>query len=298
MLSHDLKEHLSWSVWQPLEGSWLGDKLPSSPGLYRIRRVGHDDLDYIGQTGSGKMTLRQRLGMLRSVYADKMPYRDPHTAGPALWALRHSTGCEFEVSFALFDGPTPLRKGFECVAISLYRQVWHRSPTIQFGRMPAGYRMSSSNNARLIQADKRFRGGPTTQRDASHLCSIPPVGALDGDPQGGCWCRHAWSNWTSVHDALELIPLGSKGLYRIRRPGNLGLLYIGQGNIRNRLMTHLQKIGIPRYSRQAAIFAGALDCSWVINEAWHEHERLELENDLIAAYVLAMHNVPAAQFMG
>src|ERR1043166_8492915 len=30
------------------------------------------------------MTLRARLGMLRGIYGPVMPYRDPHTAGPAL----------------------------------------------------------------------------------------------------------------------------------------------------------------------------------------------------------------------
>ena len=52
-------------------------------GLYRIRRAGRDDLDYIGQTG---LRLRDRLAMLRGIYRDKMPYRDPHTVAPALWA--------------------------------------------------------------------------------------------------------------------------------------------------------------------------------------------------------------------
>jgi hypothetical protein len=57
------------------------------PGLYRIRRRGREDLDYLGQTG---LTLRQRVVMLRGVFGDVMPYRDPHTAGPGLWALRQA----------------------------------------------------------------------------------------------------------------------------------------------------------------------------------------------------------------
>ena len=35
------------------------------PSLYRIRRVGRADLDYIGQTGVG---LRRRLAMLSGIY--------------------------------------------------------------------------------------------------------------------------------------------------------------------------------------------------------------------------------------
>ena len=47
------------------------------------------------------MTLKQRLGMLRGVYGEEMPYRDPHTAAPALWALRRQDGCHFEVSVSV-----------------------------------------------------------------------------------------------------------------------------------------------------------------------------------------------------
>jgi hypothetical protein len=70
---------LVWSPGLPHWTCWLGQRLPNVPGLYRIRRVGRDDLDYIGQTGAGGMTLKKRMGMLRGIYAEVMPYRDPHT---------------------------------------------------------------------------------------------------------------------------------------------------------------------------------------------------------------------------
>src|SRR5262249_34195573 len=88
----------AWSDWQPLNGSWLAANIPARPGLYRICRQGREDLDYVGQTGDGKMTLRNRLGMLRGIYDSVMPYRDPHTAGPALWALRQLGNQPFLVS--------------------------------------------------------------------------------------------------------------------------------------------------------------------------------------------------------
>jgi hypothetical protein len=115
----DVSQLLRWSDWQALRGSWSGGKVPTAPGLYRIRRAGREDLDYIGQTGSGTMTLRKRLGMLKGIYAAEMPYRAPHTAGPALWALLHSKGVPFEVSVAVVEGTDPWRKGLECLAIAL-----------------------------------------------------------------------------------------------------------------------------------------------------------------------------------
>src|SRR5690242_51447 len=164
---------LAWSTWQLLYESWLSGRLPDRPGLYRIRRTGRSDLDYIGQTGMGNMTLRQRAGMLRGVFAEEMPYRDPHTAGPALWALRYAITknednntndwSTFEISVVPVEGDTPWRKGLECVAIGLYRQEHGCSPTVNWGRMPLGYRMSSGNNARLVAAGKRQRGRPTDE---------------------------------------------------------------------------------------------------------------------------------------
>ena len=60
------REHFDfgWTEWLPLDGAWRGTLVPTTAGLYRIRRVGRDDLDYIGQTGAGTMNLRKRLAML------------------------------------------------------------------------------------------------------------------------------------------------------------------------------------------------------------------------------------------
>lgn len=203
-----------------------GERLPRLLGLYRIRRAGREDVDYIGQTG---LALRQRQGMLSGVYAEEMPYRDPHTAGPALWAMRHATGCAFEVAVAPFTGAYAMRLGLEAVAIAAYRQAWGRSPTIQFGRMPLGYRMSTANNRRLVEAGKRFRGGVSVDVDASHAPSIAPMGPLSGDPAGMNWCGHQWSEWGPAAAIARLVARDARGLYRLRVPGQAGLVYVGQG---------------------------------------------------------------------
>src|SRR5262249_46378159 len=147
---------LIWSDWYALEGCWRQDVIPRQAGLYQIRRAGLDGVDYIGQTGLG---LRRRLAMLKGVYAAAMPYRDPHTAAPALWACRDDLGCDFEVSVCPVDGDTLWRKGLEALAIALYRRETGRSPAWDFGRMPRGYQISSGNNAKLVAAERRSRGG-------------------------------------------------------------------------------------------------------------------------------------------
>ena len=290
-------EILTWSAWIQLEGCWLGSGLPTRPGLYRIQRAGRDDLDYIGQTGAGRMTLRARLAMLRGVYGATMPYRDPHTAGPALWALRQHDPQPFLVSVVPLEGPTPWRKGWECVAISLYRQAHGRSPTVNFGRMPYGYRISTGNTAQLVAKALRSRGGPTTEPTTSHLPGISPVGPLTGDVEGADWCGHQWSAWMPVREGVRQLPPEAQGLYRIRDPQRTGLIYIGQGTIRARLAAHLGKVNRPT-ARQSEWFAGPIESSWVVHTAWYPHQRLELENDLIAAYLLTTGDVPPAQFLG
>jgi hypothetical protein len=288
---------LAWTPWVPLRTSPSDPIVPRLPGLYRIRRVGRTDLDYIGQTG---LRLGQRLAMLRGAYAEEMPYRDPHTLAPALWALRHATGCDFEVSVTPIEGSTPWRKGLEALAIDLYRQEHRCSPTIEFGRVPVGYRPSSANNARLVQAGKRFRGGQAPDVvHASHAPGIPPVAPLKGDPQASRWVGHDWSSWKPMTtNSLRSIPIGN-GLYRLRGDDDSQLLYIGQGRVPDRALAHLAKLRIVGHP-QAAVFETQkrFEFSFVLNDDWLSHQRLELENDLIAAHLLHTGVIPVAQFLG
>jgi hypothetical protein len=291
-------EVLHWSDWRPVAGASRDASIPDAPGLYRIRRIGREDLDYIGQTGMGTMTLRKRLGMLRGVYGEMMPYRDPHTAGPALWALYHQTGEDFEVSVVPVEGSTPWRKGLEAMAIALYRQECGRSPTVAFGRMPAGYRASSPYNRRLLAAGRVFRGSPTEERDASHAPGMPPLGPLTGDPHGVGWGGHVWSPWVPLEEIAAYRPQGS-GLYRIRGRERGGLKYLGQGSIAQRLLAHLAKTRVPDHPQGQLLTAAApLECSWVVNDKWLSHQRLELENDLIASHLFVTGEIPVGQFRG
>ncbi len=291
-------EHIQWTKWQPLYEAWKGKKLPSVGGLYRIRRMGFDGLDYIGQTGKGTMTLKKRIAMLKGVWGNEMPYRDPHTAGPALWALRHKDGSDFEISVSPMTVPTPKRKGLEALAQSLYRQEWNQSPTLNFGRMPAGYLMSSANNSKLVSAGKRFRGGPSNIMNASHELGLPPEGPLESSFIESNWCGHRWTDWKALEKYKELKP-SEIGLYRVIDLKNKELFYIGEGKIRSRLESLVKKTHIPGHSQGELLNKADEICfSYVVNATWKKHQRLELENDLIAAHVLYHSKVPTVQFLG
>lgn len=165
-----------WSPWLEIDDVLARPLHPLAPGLYRLRRRGRSDLDYIGQTGR---TLRGRVRMLRGIFGDEMPYRDPHTAGPALWSLLQASDCSFEVSVVEVHAEPDWRKRLEALAISLYRQRHRRSPTANLGRMPAGYVISSGRNAKLAAAGGQRRGGRSNTVTASSAPSVAPVGPLD-----------------------------------------------------------------------------------------------------------------------
>ena len=283
-----------WETWLPLATA-AEARLPSQQGLYRIRRIGGSELDYVGQTGMGTMTLRKRVSMLRGVYGSVMPYRDPHTAAPGLWALRQE-GCDFEVSVTVVDGTTQKRKTLEAVAIMLYRLEHGRSPTLNFGRMPVGYLMSSGNNAGVVARGRRFRGGPTTERSVSHLLSLPPLTSAFGASISRGWGGHSWQPWVPLRGLR--VSTDSVGLYRVRDPSRTGLVYVGQGRIMVRLLAHLAKVNRPEHPQARWFGTPGLECSWTANGSWFDHQRLELENDLIAAHFLEHGVPPSAQFLG
>ena len=281
-----------WSPWVPLNGASRNRQIPDLPGLYRIRRT--DDgprLAYVGQTGD---SLRGRLGQLRGVYAPDMPFRDPHTVAPALWALRHRDGCDFEASAAVAKGEAPWRKALEATTITLYRFVAEQSPYFNFGRMPAGYRNSTGNNKRLVDTGKRARGGPDPSAPIS-IASIPVKGDSLTDPESQAWMGWPWSDWSSIPDVRKSAT--GVGLYRIRHEEVPGLVYVGQGRIAARLSDHLRK-GRSLNHRQASYFSGKVAASWVELPDVPTINLLEHENDLIAAHLLAAGGPPAAQFLG
>ena len=282
-----------WSPWVDFERVLAEPLLPLSPGLYRLRRHGRTDLDYIGQTGG---PLRGRVRMLRGVLGVEMPYRDPHTAGPALWAIRQASQCSFEVSVVEVDAEPAWRKGLEAVAISFYRQRRGQSPTFNFGRMPAGYAISSGRNARLAAAGRQFRGGPSSRAAAQHEAGIPPVAPLDGDLQGPRWCGHDWNAWLPLEDVTS-VPPASAALYRLRNAAQAGLTYVGEGLLATRVRQHRRTARTGAGAHGAAFLAAApLEVSYVRNDSWLGHQRHELENDLIAAHMLELERPPLAQF--
>jgi hypothetical protein len=270
----------------PLQGSGRNRDVSDLPGLYRIRSVETGRILYIGQTGR---SLRSRLGSLRGVYGDVMPYNDPHTAGPALWAHRIEFGETFEVSVAVLEVDKADRMGREALEVTKQRIIDGYSPAYNFGRMPHGWVKSSGNNRRLVEAGKRFRGSRMSDEEIAALPpdeSVPPPATLKGDPRAADWLGLAWRS-----AELDAPGRSDVGVYRIGTGSRGPFDYLGQGLIASRWRSH------------AEIWAGDLAAersdesvlAWVPLELGLR-QLLEVENDLIASHMVIFARPPLVQF--
>ncbi len=154
-------------------------EIPKEPGLYRIRPAGKDFLMYIGET---RRTVHERLNELRHTLkrTDLMPWNDPHTAAPSLWAWQDAEGFEYECSAAPLDASINGRRGMESFLLYRYRQEYGESTLCNFGRFHPRYRKSTNRKENL-------RGGKLEEGHKDNPAggpSHPPLPATGnpGDP--------------------------------------------------------------------------------------------------------------------
>lgn len=283
-LHHDADDSLdiTWSDWIDLnpENDELSS-IPTDPGLYRVRHRARGGLAYIGETG--RSTRGRVRSLARGTYATEMPFRDPHTAAPCLWAIGDTAEADFEVSVAAPERAVDeqARKGIEAALIALYRRTADESPIANFGRIISGYKQSSYRR----QDD---RGGVLSQ-DESEPNSTPGIGPSSWENateiQASDWMGLDWSGPFRLQNRLDATP-PENGLYRIWYDGDDQLAYVGESsNVPRRLYNHQQTFG------DHALFAYTTDMA--LDAA---HKRVEIETDLIGAHHLACGEPPLAQF--
>ena len=100
-------------------------------------------------------------------------------------------------------------------------------------------------------------------------------------------------------NGLNTLNENDVGLYRLKRNGVGKLTYVGEGKIKDRVEAHLKKGEQPNHS-QAFAFSEPqfIELSYIQRHDLAKHQRLEIENDIIAAHVLQLGEVPSAQFLG
>jgi hypothetical protein len=269
-----------WSEWTPFKG---GSKalsiLPDSPGVYRIKPVGVEELVYIGQTGRSS---KGRLNTLRRhVQKEEMPYRDPHTAAPALWSYYDALGWAYECSAAPMELSKQDREGLECHLIWQYRLACGRSTYCNHGRLHEGYVNSGNKESgcrghRLPEGQKNILEGPCLPAIRGH-----------GNPEDDDWMGLKWSPSKVLEPATVKGSGHARGVYKIMSIVSGDIIYIGQStNLGRRLAGHC------RYD-----WGFEAGFSYAELPGASEHNLHEAENDLIGCYFEIKGRAPIEQFV-
>lgn len=284
------EEDISDTAWLGFEWSpWLSlgqDKdelssLSADSGVYRVRHPAYEGLIYIGETGR---SIRGRLYALAGgIFAEEMPYSDPHTGSPCLWSIADKHGPGFEASAATPPEATEKgqRKAIEDALIAVHRRDTQTNLVGNFGRMPPGYKKSKMRSTGV-------RGGKVNDeplRDFQDgIDPLPWENPKDlTDPD---WMGLAWSKPEQLADVGRDVP-AVPGHYRIWDPtSSPPLEYVGQSvNIRSRLRTH-------RRNRDGGLRYAFVECP----DLQKQFKRQQAESTLLGAHWLACASPPRDQY--
>jgi hypothetical protein len=211
-----------------------------------------------------------------------MPYSDPYTASPSLWAVVDRHGPGFEVSVATPPGSADRqeRNAIEDALIAVYRRETGQNLIGNFGRMPPGYEKSK-------QRSTGERGGASdADTERNFRAGIEPLSWDNWERvTGPDWMGLAWSDPAPLAEAYGLPETG--GVYRLWDPERVPPLeYIGESvNLKSRLYRHRRD----RDSELLFSFATVPECGT-------KFQLSQIETDLLGAHWLACQAAPRDQY--
>lgn len=216
---------------------------------------------------------------------DEMPFNDPHTAAPNLWAWRVENRMEFEGSATPQNLTKQEREGLECFLLWRYRQERGRSTLCNHGWFHPDYQKSGS---RAFQK----RGHKLTVRKGKPGSPSPPLSSNSLTSAKWGWSKDLPLTPQEIENHFnredKII-----GLYKLSNRTSSQILYIGQSrNLKSRLMSHSRKD-----------WAG-LEIKFSVHQITPEslnkfpRQLAELENDLIGIFYDKFKKVPLFQFKG
>ncbi|SDN62120.1 GIY-YIG nuclease family protein [Bacillus sp. OK048] len=269
---------LNWTPWYSFAKIMETKRiLPTFPGMYRIKPVGHTHLMYIGQTGRN---LRERLtDLIRNALKEQMPFNDPHTASPSLWAWKDSKGWDFEISVSTIELSKEDREGLESFLLWDYRVQYGESTYCNHGRFHQDYIKSRGSTS-------RFRGRKLLESENRNIAwgnSCKPLN-FQGTPTSSTFMGLSWSDYLG-EESLSQMP-NNPGVYRIKGLETNTILYIGQSQkLRNRLREHAKKD-----------WGQTIGYSFTLIKDAKDFQLKEIENDLIGGFFSINQTVPIFQF--
>jgi hypothetical protein len=216
-----LLEEQNWSEWYSISPPDEQQIEYEGPAILKICHSKLSGIHYVGHTDSVQKRARS-LGY--ELNKEEMPYTNPFSAAPCLWAIQQELGDDFFVSYYAIDEDQPAQV-LEDAYLALYRMTTAQTPTANFGRMFPLYSKSSSS-ARGIRGERLE--DPSASR---------PVGAgglqinnLDNVLSNG-WFGFDWSDPVEYYpDRLRgLSPSFSSdsGIFRVWQKGEDSLEAVG-----------------------------------------------------------------------
>jgi hypothetical protein len=219
-----------------------------------------------------------------------MPFNDPHTAAPSLWAWRNADNIEFECAVAPMqladekEEARRLREGLEFYLLWQYRLEFGSSTRCNHGRFHPRYVKSTDRKQGFVG----HRLPDDAPDNPAGGLSLPPL-KYNGESSGQQWMGLAWSDlFLLAPTAVQQMP-GTPGVYKIIDSQTHELLYIGEtGNLRDRFRSHAQKPW-----NGYAPFASYVSLPMHIPS----YQRHEIENDLVAGYYALTRSMPVFQLI-
>ena len=274
---------LPWTPWVPFSADKEEFRIiPREPGLYRIRPNNKDFLMYIGET---KRPLHQRLHELRHTLrrSERMPWSEPMTEAPSLWAWQHAEGFSYECSAAPLDASAATRRAMESFLLYRYRQEHGESTLCNFGRFHPRYRKSTNRKGNQ-------RGGKLEENHLDNPAGGPSVKPLSpmGTPGDRYWMGIAWIGRLPLDgDSVSMVPSGA-GLYLLFERDNHDLVYIGQSDdCAQRLRNHAIRL----LDEKDMLVSYHIEKKPLL-----PHNLKEREHDLIGNYFEKYRKAPRYQF--
>jgi len=207
-----------------------------------------------------------------------MPFNDPHTAAPSLWAWADAEGMSFECSAASMDLPAPKRKALECYLLWQYRLEQGESTLCNHGRFHPRYRKSLGRNTGV-------RGSRIPDGEPDNVAGGPSVPPLP--PGQSTRANIGWNTPEALSPEAIADTPASPGVYRILDMAAGETVYIGESrNLKDRLRSHQKRqwhcpAGFSYLAQPTSILP---------------HQLKEMENDLIGRHFGHSGTPPRFQF--
>ena len=269
---------LTWTRWVPLDAPARAvSAIPTGAGIYRVRIVGiNERLAYIGQTGRNLRERTRALGL--HTHRAQAPFNDPHTAAPGLWVWRVEEGYAYEVSVTSTTGDKADRLGLEDCLLWHHRVALGASTLANYGLFHPDW-VRPTNKAKAVALARRATAVPGA------MASVSPLTGPSGAPEASDWMGLPWSASSPLTSAGARQASAGPGVYRIVDTSG-AVVYVGEsGQVSKRLVQHARKSG-----------AGAMSFAWVDLPGQADHQRHEIESDLLGAFYEGQGRPPSHQY--